>query len=347
MALFTPGKATLALDRSGPRVENASNQLVTGRQAWTGPKGSHRPSAARSSSLVGTAMVGAATASRCWQGHWPMAASARPGCSSYGGRDRTTVNLGLGAFEAVTLQQARERAAANAVRLRAGEDVREPRGLPPAKLAPTLRKATEGWFDLRRESWRAGGRHETLVRQRLTKHAPGLLDKRVDAIARRDVLDGLLKVEKAGVRDRCATYLRDIFTFAILSEWRTDNPVDDALMAALSSTKKQPTKHYAALRHSGLAAALAKVDAHANWPPVALATRFIALTCAAAPARSGARAGTRSTWRRLSGRYQPLARRARETSSYRCPPPPSTSCAGLPSTRTAATWSSRRRRARS
>ena len=201
-------------------------------------------------------------------------------------RDRSTVNLGLGSLETVTLQRARERALENAQRLRRGEEVRQLRGLPTA--APTLRSFAEEWFNLHRSGWKTDANERT-IRQRLGTHAATLVDRPITAIARKDVMGALLKMEGATTRDRLFRNLRDIFNFAIVSEWRNDNPADDAVRTALATRGRQPTKHRAALPVGEIAAVLAKVDAHANWSLVSLALRFVALTAC----RSGEALGAR------------------------------------------------------
>ena len=202
-------------------------------------------------------------------------------------RDRSTVNLGLGTLETVTLAEARATAAANAARMRAGEDVREPRGLPLAKRIPTVRAAADGWFDLQRPKWK-GDRNEHELRQRLEKHAASLLGLRVDVPTRQAVMDAMLKVEQAPTRRRLLENLRSIFDYAILNEWRTDNPADRAVRAALAGKPQQP-KHHAALPVADLAAALAEVEAKTAWPLTAFAVRFVALTCTRSGEVRGAR----------------------------------------------------------
>ena len=203
--------------------------------------------------------------------------------------DRSTVNLGLGSTESRTLQQAREAAFDNARRLRDGEEVlrQQPRGLPLAKVVPTLREAAEKWFELSRMNWKRADT-ERLIRQRLENHATPLLGVRVDRITRQHLLDALLGVPAAPTRERIRKYIRAIMGHAVLREWRLDNPADDALRAALSTGKKQ-TKHYAALPCADIAPALAKADARGGWPVVQLALRFIALTATRSGEVRGAR----------------------------------------------------------
>ena len=189
--------------------------------------------------------------------------------------DRSTVNLGLGSSESTTLQAARERAVDNYRALRAGEEVRQPRGLPPAKVMPTLREVAERWFDVSRKNWKGEGT-ERLARQRLANHVAPLLDARVDRITRQNVLDALLNIQAPPTRDRVQKIIHGIMGHAVLREWRLDNPVDGALQAALA-TKRQP-KHHKSLTSGAIADALAKADARDGWAFVPMALRFIALT---------------------------------------------------------------------
>ena len=200
--------------------------------------------------------------------------------------DRTTVNLGLGSMATRTLQQARVAASDNYRRLRDGEEVRQPRGLPPAKVMPTLREVAERWFDVARKNWKTGDT-ERLTRQRLENHVGALLDARVDRITRQHILDALLSIQATPTRDRVQKAIRGIMGHAVLREWRLDNPVDDALRSALST--KKLSKHHKTLACAEIPDALAKADAHPGWPFVPLALRFIALTATRSGEVRGAR----------------------------------------------------------
>ena len=200
--------------------------------------------------------------------------------------DRTTVNLGLGSTETRTLQQARETASDNYRRLRDGEEVRQPRGLPLAKVVPTLREVAEKWFAASRHNWKSDDT-ERLIKQRLENHASTLLGVSVDRITRQHILDALLVVPAGPTRDRVRKYIHGIMGHAVLREMRDSNPVDDALRAALS-TKRQ-AKHHDALPCAEIPDALAKADAHPVWPFVPLALRFVALTATRSGEVRGAR----------------------------------------------------------
>ena len=202
--------------------------------------------------------------------------------------DRTTVNLGLGSTETRTLQQAREAASDNYRRLRDGEEVlrQQPRGLPLAKVVPTLREAAEKWFAASRHNWKSDDT-ERLIKQRLENHASTLLGVSVDRITRQHILDALLVVPAGPTRDRVRKYIHGIMGHAVLREMRDSNPVDDALRAALS-TKRQ-AKHHDALPCAEIAPALAKSDARPGWPFMALALRFVALTATRSGEVRGAR----------------------------------------------------------
>ena len=200
--------------------------------------------------------------------------------------DRSTVNLGLGSSDSTTLQAARERALDNFRRLRNNEEVRQPRGLPPAKVMPTLREVAERWLDVRRTHWKGEG-NERLARQRLANHVAPLLDVRVNRITRQNILDTLLSIQATPTRDRVQKVIHGIMGHAVLREWRLDNPVDDALRAALA-TKRQP-KHHKSLASGAITDALAKADARDGWAFVPMALRFIALTATRNGEARGAR----------------------------------------------------------
>ena len=151
--------------------------------------------------------------------------------------DRSTINLGLGSAERRTLQEARELAFDNYRRVRDGEEVRQPRGLPPAKVVPTLREVADKWFELSRKNWKSDYT-ELLTRQRLENHVSPLLDVRVDRISRQHILDALLGIQATPTRERVRKSIRGIMGHAVLREWRLDNPADDALRAALSTAEE-------------------------------------------------------------------------------------------------------------
>ena len=210
--------------------------------------------------------------------------------------DRTTVNVGLGSTESTTLQAAREAAIDNFRDLRDGKEIRRrrvaeemchPHVLPLAKTAPTLREVTEKWIELSRQNWKAD-KTERLNRQRLENHVPTLMDAPVDSITRKNILDALLLIHSISTRDRVRKCVHSIMGHAVLREWRTDNPADDALRAALSTGRKQQ-KHHPTMASSEITVALAKADARGGWVFAPLALRFVALTACRSGEVRGAR----------------------------------------------------------
>ena len=194
--------------------------------------------------------------------------------------DRSTVSVGLGNVELVTLDDARARALDNARRFRNGEEIRRTHLAPkvPTRAVPTLRKFAEGFFKVKRSDWKTE-RTEKQWRQRLDSHAKSLMDMRIDAITREDVIDVLDGIRHMrDTANEVRKYVREIMDRAILKGLRKDNPSDDAVAKYLRSGQKSQSQHFAALPAREIGAALDKVEQAAGWPHIVLALRFIVLT---------------------------------------------------------------------
>ncbi len=199
-----------------------------------------------------------------------------------GGKRR---NFGMGGYPAVGLKDAREKAAELREWVEDGGDPADYLEAQRAERAatPTFGEAAEKVIALRAPTW-TSPRHATQWRESLRLHAmPRLGPKPVDAITTADVLSILTpiwnsKPETAGrVKQRMAV----VFDFAIAAGWRTDNPCNGALKAALPQRSRQ-RRHHPALPYVKVGAALDAVRNTAGRESTRLGLEFLILTAARA-----------------------------------------------------------------
>ena len=216
---------------------------------------------------------------------------------SVGGKQR---NLGLGAYPAVRLADARQAAIENSRAVQQGRDViaekRQAKedakaAAAPAPTIPTFRDAAKAVIELRAPTW-SSPRHAKQWIESLTNHAyPVLGNMPVDEIQSSDVLRMLTPVWTAKpetarrVRQRTET----ILDFAIVQGWRTrsDNPAGKAVTRVLPKTS-QFKDHHKALPYQDLPAALEKVRESTADKITRLAYQFVVLTAGRAGEIRGA-----------------------------------------------------------
>lgn len=185
------------------------------------------------------------------------------------------VNIGLGSYPVVTLAEARRKALANRRTVAQGGD---PRG----GGIPTFAEAADKVIAIHRESWKPGGKSEAQWRASLRDYAmPHLSAKRVDQITTSDVLAVLVPIwsSKRETARRVRQRVGAIMKWAVAEGYRQDNPAGEAIGAALPRHGKL-TRHFPALPHSQVAAALATVQASGAWIGTKLAFEFLVLTAA-------------------------------------------------------------------
>ena len=210
-------------------------------------------------------------------------------CKSWGqsvrinGR-RTTI--GLGNYPLVTLAQARERALENARAISEGRDPRRPLISVPTfedALDTVISIHAEAWKDPEGtgNAWRASMRNYVMAR---------LAGKRVDEIGTADVMAVLLPIWSTkrrtakSVRQRISTVMK----WAIAQGFRQDNPAGEVLSAALPKNKV-PQRHYRALAHAEVGAALDRVRSSGAYKGTVLAFEFLVLTACRGGEVRGAR----------------------------------------------------------
>ena len=185
------------------------------------------------------------------------------------------VNIGLGSYPVVTLAEARRKALANRRTVALGGD---PRG----GGIPTFAEAVDKVIVIHRDSWRPGSKSEAQWRASLRDYAARRLgDKRVDQITTSNVLAVLVPVwsAKRETARRVRQRIGAVMKWAVAEGYREDNPAGDAIGAALPRHGSS-TRHFPALPHSQVGAALATVRASGAWIGTKLAFEFLVLTAA-------------------------------------------------------------------
>ena len=179
-------------------------------------------------------------------------------------------SIGLGSYPIVTLAEARQAALENRRAVARGHD--------PRNSIPTLAEASERVLAIHSTNWRDSGRSEKIWRARMRDYVlPQLGRKRVDAITSSDVLSVLLPhwATKRETMRRTKQRLSRIFRWAIAENYRTDDPAGATLDAALPRNGRS-TRHFTALPHGEVAAAIATVRNSEAWPGTKAAFEFLA-----------------------------------------------------------------------
>ena len=198
-------------------------------------------------------------------------------------------DIGLGAYPAVSLAQARNLALNNKERVRKGKPVQTARQTSTkgkttttkAKAAgPTFSDLAQTYYKRHESSWSEN--HARVVRTVLNVHAlPAFGEKEISAISRKDVtglLEGLL-LDRPAMAQKTRAVLAGVLGDAEakgLVEMNHAGPVIDRLMKGAGKVKN----HQRSLPYSQVGNALAAVDISDSWPIVKLAMRFLALTAA-------------------------------------------------------------------
>ena len=190
------------------------------------------------------------------------------------------VSIGLGSYPIVTLAEARQAALENRRALARGNDL--------LSSIPTLEKAAEKVLAIQSAGWKDGARSVGIWRNSLRDYVlPQLGRKRVDRITTVNVMAVLLPhwATKRETMRHIKQRLSRIFQWAIAEGYRTDDPAGTALDAALPLNVNK-TRHFAALPHDEVAAAIATVRDSGAWPGTKLAFEFLVLTaCRSGEAR--------------------------------------------------------------
>ena len=187
------------------------------------------------------------------------------------------MDLGLGGYPYTSLAEARQAAFEHRKLARAGGD---PRAL--RRRAPTFAEAAEKVIAIHREAWRPGSKSEAQWQASLRDYAmPRLGRKRIDEVTTSDVMAVLLPIwtTKAETARRVRQRIGTVMKWAVAKGYRPDNPAGGAIGAALPK-HSGPRRHFRALPHSEVAAALEMVWASSAYVLTKLAFKFLVLTAA-------------------------------------------------------------------
>ena len=193
------------------------------------------------------------------------------------GRDRT---LGLGGCALVPLAEARAKALDNRRLARAGGDPLA-RGRAAAGV-PSFADAAQTVCALHRPSWRSA-KHAAQWLTTLERYAfPRLGARPVSAVDTADVMAVLTPIwhRKPATAQRVRQRIGKVMLWAVAQGWRADNPAGEAVGAALPRRNGAAARHFPALPHGEVAAALAALRASGARPAVRLALEFLVLTAA-------------------------------------------------------------------
>ncbi len=193
-------------------------------------------------------------------------------------------SIGLGPYPEITLAEARQKALDNSRAVRHGGD---PRG----RGVPTFAEAAERTIELHRDGWKAGSPLPEQWESTFRLHAAPLLDMPVDRITSADVLGCLAPIwnSKPGAARKARHRTSAVFRWCIGRNHRADNPVDRAVVA-LPRANGNAARHYRALPHREVAAALGAIRrVKYIHPSAVLCVEMIALTAARAGETRGAR----------------------------------------------------------
>ena len=200
-------------------------------------------------------------------------------------------DLGLGAYPAIGLSEARARAMANKALVTAGRDpVAERRRAG----SPTFREAAKRVYEANLPRWRSG-KHTVNWWRSLERHAfPILGEMKVDRIRRSDVLAVLEPIwgERPETARRVRQRIRGILRWCEAHDYCSGNVGGEALDGALPPMPRL-TAHHRALPYQNVRATLEIVDASGASLAAKLCLRFLVLTAA----RSGE--AREATWEEI------------------------------------------------
>ena len=180
--------------------------------------------------------------------------------------------LGLGAFPAVTLAMARDRALDNARRVGSGEDIRK----PPATV-PTVDEAFDRVIKGRQKSWK--GRASLNKWRWIQVLCKPLGSMPVSEVTTKDVLDLITSLwhEKARTAGTLRGTLSIVMEWSITEGFRKDsNPARPSITSSLG--RPEPVTHHKSLPPSQLGSALALIRDSGGWWASRYCLIFISIT---------------------------------------------------------------------
>ena len=206
-------------------------------------------------------------------------------------------NIGLGAYPLVTLAEAREMVLENRRAILQGRDPRRGKASSDGGI-PTLREALERVIEIRRATWKPGGRSEQQWRSEFGNYIlPAIGDKRISAVTAGDILGAMTAGDfwnrRRAVARRVLQWTSVVMRWAVAEGLRADDPVPAIKQALPSSGVK--TTHQRALPHGQVADALARVRLTASVDATKGCLAFMVLTATRNKEVRGAR------WSEIAG----------------------------------------------
>ena len=173
-------------------------------------------------------------------------------------------DTGLGAYPAVQLHSARQKALYNWQRVKAGEDILATLATPIPIPTPTVSEMFDVVIATRRQGWRTKTT-ETAWRRYQRKCKP-ILDKPVSEVTKADVnaiFDPIWHEIPADAK-KTRIALHAVMEKAIIQGHRTDNPALPSITQGMG--KQKPTTHHLSVRYTQLGKVIRLLkDADAPW----------------------------------------------------------------------------------
>lgn len=186
-------------------------------------------------------------------------------------------NLGLGPFPVVTLAEARRQALHNQRMVFRGRDPRT----GDTNREPTFAEAYEKVIEVRRKSWKPGGRSETNWRSAFERHVLPIIGRKpvggvTPADVYRIVTAGDMWNQRRASAKRLLMWCGVVFKWAVANGYRDADPVP-AIRTSLP-TNGVKTKHQRAIPHGEVSAAIEAVRMTGARDATKLAFEFMVAT---------------------------------------------------------------------
>ena len=195
-------------------------------------------------------------------------------------------DIGLGSFPAVSLAQARKRAAENRASVAEGRD---PTVKEVKVVIPTFREAAYKAHEVNLPRWKNRKHAQAWIRT-LEEHAfPVIGDKPIDSIRVVDVLDVLTPIWAVipETARRVRQRMRTVFKWAMAHDFIELNPAGEAIDGALPPMRRIVNGHMKALPYQKVPDAIRKIRSSEAWLATKLAFEFLILTaCRSGEVRS-------------------------------------------------------------
>ena len=169
-------------------------------------------------------------------------------------------------------------------------------GRNPRRTVPTFQQATEAVIALQGKRWKSESRTAQIWRSSLQRYAGSLSEVHVDKINTGQVLACLSPIwhTKNETAMKVRRRISSLMKWSIAQGYRSDNPADDRVTAALGRNTRPPT-HQKAIHHSKVGTAVDTIEETGAYWATKAALRFLILTAT----RSGETRNAR--WSEIGG----------------------------------------------